>query len=250
MDNVDYIYASNGSGEAPRLTVTSARAPGATTLAVDAVTNVPNKFIATSGTLNVTTGLLDPATVRVFRGHKSGSVLEIDGFAPGYVDAGNTVGQSVVIKPTTLWADFVADALDELSSAVEVNLDPTDGSFTTAAYNELAGNAIVKGSRRIPRIRVQASVTTLSPNIDNYNYERVTAQTTAILVDNPTGTPSDGEGLLIEITGTAARAITWGSNFESNSEYGLALPTTTVTTKTTFRTFVWSAARSKWLMAG
>lgn len=126
MDNTDYIYASNGSGEAPRLTVTQARASGATTLTVDAVTNIPAKFIATSGTLNATTGLFDPATTKVFRGHVASGKIEIDEFAPGYADQGNTVGQSVVIKPTTLWADFVAaalaDAKDSLGGTTPVKL--------------------------------------------------------------------------------------------------------------------------------
>ena len=111
MDNIDYIYASNGSGEAPRLTITSARAPLATTLSVDSVTNIPDKFVATTGTLNVTTGIIDPATVRVFKGSKSGSDITIDEFAPGYVDDGNTVGQVVVIKPTTEWANIIGDSL-------------------------------------------------------------------------------------------------------------------------------------------
>lgn len=111
MDNTDYLYASDGSGEAPRMTITGARSIGATTIPVDSVTNVPDRFIATSGTLDPDTGLLDPSTLLVFKGHVSGSDLEIDEFAPGYVDAANTVGQIVVIKPTTLWADLMADSV-------------------------------------------------------------------------------------------------------------------------------------------
>lgn len=244
MENTDYIYASNGSGEAPRMTVTAARASGATTLTVDAVTNVPAKFIATSGTLNTTTDLIDPATMKVFRGQVVSGAIQINGFAPGYVDTGNTVGQVVIIKPTTHWADFVAGALTDMKDTFGVSVDTTTGALTAAAVLQAGAG------RRTPRIRVQTTVATLAPNIDTYNYERVTAQASAIAISNPLGTPADGEGLLIEITGTAARAITWDTAYESNSEYGLALPTTTVTTKTTFRTFVWSAARSKWLMAG
>lgn len=124
MENSDYIYASNGSGEAPRLTIIAARAPGATTLSVDATTNVPAKFVGTSGTLNTTTGLIDPATAKVFRGSIVSGAVEIDAFAPGYADEGNTVGQVVVIKPTTEWADIVADSIadakDSLGGATPV----------------------------------------------------------------------------------------------------------------------------------
>lgn len=111
MDNIDYLYASNGSGEAPRMTVTAARAPGATTLTVDAVTNVPTKFVGTSGTLNVDTGIIDPATMKVFLGEIVSGHIEILEFAPGYTDEGNSIGQVVVIKPATKWADIIADSL-------------------------------------------------------------------------------------------------------------------------------------------
>jgi hypothetical protein len=240
MDDIEYLQASNGSGEAPRLTVTGARAPAATTLVVNAVTNWPSHFIATTGTLNVTTGLIDPATMKVFRGHTNSGAIQIDAFAPGYTDVGNSVGQVVVLKPNTEWADLVAEAFDDIDTRLGVSLDP-DGTLTAAALLE-AGAA-----RKTPRITSTATTATLTPALATANYYRVSAQTTALAVANPTGTPVDGEGLLFEITGTAARAITWDTAYEANSQYGLALPTTTVTTKTTFITFVWSAARSKWL---
>lgn len=247
MNDVEFIKASNGSGEPPRASVTVARSVAATTLTVDAVTNWPPFFVATSGVLNTETDVLNPATVRVFKGHLQSGAIEIDAFAPGYADTGNSVGDIVVLKPNTLWADLIADNLAAVETAISTSLAPT-GELTSAAMTQIAGNATVKGKRTIPRIRVQTSVATLSPDIDTYNYERVTALTTAINVANPIGTPTDGEGLLIEITGTAARAITWGTSFEANSQYSLPLPSTTVTTKTTFVTFVWNATRAKYLM--
>lgn len=111
MDNIEYIHASNGVGEAPRMTVTAARAPGATTLTVDAVTNVPTKFVGTSGTLNVDTGIIDPGTIKVFLAEVVSGDIEIIEFAPGYSDEGNSIGQVVVIKPATIWADILANSL-------------------------------------------------------------------------------------------------------------------------------------------
>lgn len=112
MDNIDYIYASDGSGEAPMLTVTDARTALATTIQVDAVTNLPDKFVATSGELNVTTGILDPATVRIYLCSLSGSDLEIDAVASGYTDdIGNAVGDVIFIKPATEWANIMGDSL-------------------------------------------------------------------------------------------------------------------------------------------
>lgn len=124
MDNSKYIYASNGVGEAPRLTITAARAPGATSLTVDSVTNWPSFFVATTGTLNTESGIIDPASVKVFRGHIASGKIEIDEFAPGYDDVGNTVGEIVVLKPTTFWADTIAEVMaavqDSLGGATPV----------------------------------------------------------------------------------------------------------------------------------
>ena len=247
MNDVEYLQASNGSGEPPRASVTVARSIAATTLTVDAVTNWPPFFVATSGVLNTETGVLNPATVKVFKGHTQSGAIEIDAFAPGYTDAGNAVGDIVVLKPNTLWADIIADNFAAVETAIGTSLE-AGGALTAAAMTQIAGNATVKAMRTTPRIRSQASTATLAPDVDTYNYERVTALTTAIAVSNPIGTPSDGEGLLIEITGTTARAISWDTDFEANSQYSLPLPTTTVTTKTTFVTFVWNSTRTKWLM--
>ena len=52
-----------------------------------------------------------------------------------------------------------------------------------------------------------------------------------------------GQTLWIAITGTAARAITWGTSFEAST---VALPTTTVTTNRLDVGFVWNSATSKW----
>jgi len=116
---IDLIRASNGSGEAVRSVVTNPRTIGSTTLDVDSLTNYNTEFICTSGDL-LADGTLDPATVTVFYGTKNVSQIIIDGFAPGYSDLGNTVGQVVVCKPTTAWADNIADTL-----AVTLNDDGT-----------------------------------------------------------------------------------------------------------------------------
>lgn len=108
MADIERIKGSNGSGEAVRAIVGANRSVGAATLTVDSVSNYPSKFIATSGTLNTETKLLDPATITVFYGEVDGSNILITGYAPGYEDKGHTVGQIVVIKPTTAWADEIA----------------------------------------------------------------------------------------------------------------------------------------------
>lgn len=132
MADTKLIRASDGVGEAVRATVTATRSIASTTIAVDAVTNWPDYFIATSGEIGAD-NFLTPSTVQVFNGHLSGSDIIIDSFAPGYSDLGNSIGDVVLVKPTTAWANEVADVIE-----VTHNEDGTlkDSIVTTAKLAE------------------------------------------------------------------------------------------------------------------
>jgi len=88
--------------------------------------------------------------------------------------------------------------------------------------------------------------TGVSLNIDNLDQFIVTAQAGALLFNNPTGTPTEGQRLIIAVTGTAARALTYGSQFEAST---IPLPTTTVTTARLNMGFIWRVDTSKWVIA-
>lgn len=237
MPSIDRIKGSDGTNETVRAVVTNLRAVSSTTLKVNSLVGFADSIIGTTGALDADNQL----TVRtqVFFGHLVGSDIEIDSFAPGYTDQGSEVGDIVVIKPTTAWADEVA-ALLAVSHA-------DDGTLNSAALTQIAGGLSDKGVRTAPRISSAASGD-ISPDIDDYNYYRRTALSAGVTIANPTGTPNDGDGLLIELqdNGTT-RAITWGSDYAVDSIYGLTLPTTTVVGKTHFITFIWNVTASKWI---
>lgn len=81
--------------------------------------------------------------------------------------------------------------------------------------------------------RVGSTTSSATPtiNTDNVDIYKLTAQAADItsFTTNLSGTPVDGDILEIQVTGTAARAITWGSSFVSTT---VTLPATTVTTTT------------------
>ena len=103
--------------------------------------------------------------------------------------------------------------------------------------------------RVTPRVGSTTSSATPTINTDNVDIYKLTAQTVDItsFTTNLTGTPTDGQVLIIEITGTAARAITWGSSFEAST---VALPTTTVTTAMLAVGFIYNSVTSKWRCMG
>lgn len=99
--------------------------------------------------------------------------------------------------------------------------------------------------RFTPRVGSTTSSATPTINTDNVDIYRITAQTTDItsFTTNLSGTPTHGQVLVIEITGTAAMGITWGASFEAST---VALPTTTVTTNMLTVGFMYNSGTSKW----
>ncbi len=198
MASIDLIRASNGSGDAVKATVTNARVISSTTLQVDATTNWPSKFIATVGSVDGT-GAFVPATVTVFNGILSGGNIEITSFAPGYTDIGNTPGQIVVLKPTTAWANEVADTLavahDQdgtlkagavdnaavLASNVVETAKIKDGAVTAGKLGLVMVSAYKSGSSQSLSAGTWTLVTLNSENFDvggNFASNKFTAPTT------------------------------------------------------------------------
>lgn len=119
------------------------------------------------------------------------------------------------------------------------NVDNTSDATKNSA------TATLTNKRITPRTGTTTSSATPTINTDNVDYYSLTAQAADItsFTTNLSGTPTDGQKLWISITGTAARAITWGASFEAST---VALPTTTVTTNRLDVGFVWNSATSKW----
>ncbi len=101
-----------------------------------------------------------------------------------------------------------------------------------------------------PRIVTATSYTTdtgTSLSVATADEFDVTAQAGALKFNNPLGTPVNGQKLVIRIkdNGTA-RALTYDTQFRASTD--LALPTTTVLSKTLYMGFIFNSADTKWDM--
>lgn len=112
--DLDYLKASDETGEAVLAHVTADRDIGATTLEVDDVENWPDYFIGVTGDL-AANGYIDASSMVQFKGHLNGGNIEIDEFLPGYADAGNTEDQVVIIKQNTTWTNEVVNRLRKIA---------------------------------------------------------------------------------------------------------------------------------------
>ena len=107
-------------------------------------------------------------------------------------------------------------------------------------------NLPLRGAKLEPREVTGTSYTTSTTiNANITDIYTITAQAGALLFNNPTGTLVQGQKLIIRIkdNGTA-RALTYGANFRASSD--LALPTTTVVSKTLYMGFIYNSTDTKW----
>src|ERR1700691_908722 len=134
--NYGDLAASDGSGEPIRAAVQANRSIGSSILTVNLTTNWPTgTFIATTGTL-LSNGTLNPTTVQVFYGTCSGATITITSFAAGYSDLGNSIGDVVVIKPTTEWANLASQGVQSTTQfpAQFANfVEPAGGVWSTSS---------------------------------------------------------------------------------------------------------------------
>lgn len=118
-----------------------------------------------------------------------------------------------------------------------------DGSITSA---KIAGP--LTGIRINPRIQSVTSAATVTPNADNDDGVKITAQAVGLTIANPSGTPVGMQSLVIRIkdNGTA-RSISFGTQYRA---IGITLPTTTVISKTMYLGLIYNADDAKWDIIG
>lgn len=157
-----------------------------------------------------------------------------------------------VTAGAAVWRKYVSAPASATSGNI-VTFNGTSGSLIQDGGKALPSGSIVgttdtqtlTNKRSTPRPGETTSSATPTINTDNYDFYHLTAQAVDItsFTTNLSGTPTTDQRLHIAITGTAARAITWGSSFEAGA---VALPTTTTTTQRLDVLFIWNAVTSKW----
>lgn len=156
--------------------------------------------------------------------------------------------------PTNVYALWVDDGVVRIDGTIELGA-ASDTTLSRSAAGVLAVEGVavptisststLTNKRIDPRVVSAASYTT-STTIDSdaTDVYVITAQAGALLFNNPSGTPVQGQKLIIRIkdNGTA-RVLTYGSQFRA---MGTALPATTVLSKTMYMGFMYNSTDTKW----
>ena len=110
----------------------------------------------------------------------------------------------------------------------------------------VGGNLIITG-KVVPRTQTIASGTPIVPTGDTADIYTVTALATAATINAPSGTPVNGQKLILRLkdNGTA-RALTWTTSSGAYRAVGTTLPTTTVLSKVTYIGCVYNSQDTFW----
>jgi hypothetical protein len=211
-------------------------------LANDQTFTGENTFAIPSGSKNpiIVTKGGSGAAIKVTKSSGSGDAIEV---AQGSVSISDETASTIASfdgsKRIKSLATSTYPSLTELARVKGVGSQVVGTTDTNTLTNK----------RITARTGTTTSSATPTINTDNVDFYSLTAQTVDItsFTTNLSGTPTDAQTLWIAITGTAARAITWGASFEAST---IALPTTTVTTARLDVAFIWNAITSKWRCVG
>lgn len=114
--------------------------------------------------------------------------------------------------------------------------------------NEITASSGGVFIRNAPRIASAGATSgTLTPNGDTTDIFNAFGLTGAITVATPSGTPVDGQRLVLrfEDNGTG-RGITWTTSAGAYRAVGVTLPTTTVATKITYVGCIYNTTDGFW----
>ena len=121
----------------------------------------------------------------------------------------------------------------------------TDAGYKMDVTGQFRATLGITETRIDPRSITTTSTATLTPDVSADDFFTVTAQAATITIANPTGTPVDGQKIIVRIKDNgSARTIQYGNQFRGSTD--LALPTTTTVTKTIYLGFVYNSADTKW----
>jgi len=176
---------------------------------------------------------------------KAGAVLTTPNVG---VATATSINKVTITAPATSSTLTVADGKTFTASntLTLTGTDATSFAFpgTSDTVATLAATQTLTNKRINPRTVSTASTATLTPDISAYDQLNLTAQAVSLTVAAPTGTPVDGNKLVIRILDNGTpQTITWNATY---TVIGVTLPTTTTANKMVYIGCVYNSTNTRW----
>lgn len=255
--------ASTGTGNVVRATSPSLTTPVLGTPTSGTLTNCTGLPITTgvSGLgANVATFLATPSSANLAAAvtDETGSGSLVFATSPSLttptlgVASATSINKVAITAPASSATLTIADG-KTFTVNNTITFSGTDSTTMTlpgssATLAGLATTQTFTNKRITLRIGTVADAATITPTSDDSDQYNVTALAQAATVAAPSGTPTDGQKLVLRFKDNGTnRALTWttGSSGAFRA-VGITLPTTTTANKTTYVGCIWNAADSRW----
>jgi hypothetical protein len=150
----------------------------------------------------------------------------------------------------TATASGVNTPLTTIYNEFNGNISGTNFADSAITTSKIANSAVTPAKLdssskfTFSKVSTTASGATITPNADTDDMYTVTALGETAAIAAPTGTPVDGQNLVIRIKATgAARTISWNAAYRV---IGVTLPTSVPQDKTYYIGCKYNSADSKW----
>jgi hypothetical protein len=159
--------------------------------------------------------------------------------------AGQVLQSNATSAPT--WVTPVSMVYPTGTGIAVVTSGTSWGTTLTAPSGAIVGTTdtqTLSNKRFDPRDVTAATATTLTPDVSVGDIYCYTALASALTINAPTGTPTNGDKLMFRLldNGTG-RALTWDNTY---TVIGVTLPTTTTANKTTYVGCIYNANNTRW----
>jgi hypothetical protein len=176
-------------------------------------------------------------TKDVFVTYPAGKSVNLDA-------SGNSTALGIPVSATLTNATGlpISTGVSGLGTGVATALG--NNANATSGFATIDGTATLTNKRINPRTSSSASTATLTPDISANDQYNLTAQAVGLTVAAPTGTPVDGNRLIIRIldNGTA-QTISWNATY---TVIGVTLPTTTTANKMVYVGCIYNSTNTRW----
>ena len=218
-------------------------------------TNIDNVLALTSATFYKKDGFNNWAT-GVFNASNDFNIFLYDkttgAYSSSFIKLTHNTNQIQLQKDTIVSGSIIQGGVTDTGEGLQGTSLSIDGDVTlggivdatpTKALGLNASDEVISYAVNVPRVTSVTSTTTLTVDSSTTDQAVITAQSGNLTIASPTGSPVDGQKLIIRVKAVGTSVITWNAIFR---QIGTTLPTPTTAGKTIYVACIYNSLDTKW----